>query len=156
MFENDVNAAVTGFACENPTSSSVAALYFPRQFGPGAGLLLNGRLHRGKNHFAGEMYAIPEANDMKNLDFQNTEKVVRQVGQIIAVYCSVIAPDSFVLYGDFWTPEIKTGISVYIQEVLRGKFQPNLQFIEKIEPDFCRGMIELSLQQIRAPFLKNL
>ena len=156
LFENDVNAAVTGFACENPTSASVAALYFPRQFGPGAGLLLNGRLHRGKNHFAGEMYAIPEANDMKNLDFQNTEKVVRQVGQIIAVYCSVIAPDSFVLYGDFWTPEIKTGISVYIQEVLRGKFQPNLQFIEKIEPDFCRGMIELSLQQIRAPFLKNL
>ena len=93
---------------------------------------------------------------MKNLDFQNTEQVVRQVGQIIAVYCSVIAPDSFVLYGDFCTPEIKTGISVYIQEVLRGKFQPNLQFIEKIEPDFCRGMIELSLQQIRAPFLKNL
>ncbi|GIG93095.1 ROK family transcriptional regulator [Plantactinospora endophytica] len=53
--ENDANLAAIGEACHGNAADTDTTLYISLTYGTGAGLVLNGRLHRGGSRLAGEI-----------------------------------------------------------------------------------------------------
>ncbi|MDW4525407.1 ROK family protein [Rossellomorea marisflavi] len=109
--ENDMNAAVLGYCYSDsyvePSSSTFIYLYFGHN-GPGAGLLVNGELVRGKSHFTGEISFVPQSHGKNfgqslpheqvspgSLQGQGTDAVA----QLVATFTSIINPHS-VIFSD--------------------------------------------------------
>ncbi|WP_214843008.1 ROK family protein [Exiguobacterium sp. s150] len=60
VVENDMNAAVYGYGRSVPTYADETIVYvYLGKNGPGSGILLNGRLIRGKTNFTGEISFLP-------------------------------------------------------------------------------------------------
>ncbi len=70
LFENDINAMTYGYYRKlRRREASLAGIYFPRSFLPGAGLILNGSIYYGASHFAGEMGAMYTPVPWEKLDY---------------------------------------------------------------------------------------
>lgn len=157
IFENDVNAAVSGYYFYGISEDvkHVVGMYFPRIYGPGAGIIINGEIYRGANNFAGEFARLPIAYSWEGLDYTDEKQVIAYIGQLLSILCCVLAPDCFVLYGDFWTTDIKKGLEKAVSELLKQQFQAKLVFQESLEEDFEQGMIKLALDEMEKQFLKR-
>lgn len=55
ILENDVNVASLGYCSIHPEFRTLALLYQPDTDFAGSGIIINKRLHRGRNGFAGEV-----------------------------------------------------------------------------------------------------
>ncbi|WP_347320610.1 ROK family protein [Rossellomorea sp. RS05] len=109
--ENDMNAAVLGYSYNDsyvePSSSTFIYLYFGHN-GPGAGLLVNGELVRGKSHFTGEISFVPQVHGKSFGQSLSQEQIspgslqghgADAVGQLIAAFTAIINPHS-VIFSD--------------------------------------------------------
>lgn len=79
--ENDMNAAVLGYydRLGNDKNLSLVYLYFGMN-GPGAGIIVNGDLVRGKTFFSGEVSFVP-IYDTRSFDQVVKERYVRNETQ---------------------------------------------------------------------------
>lgn len=150
IFENDVNASVSGYyySHQEPSQQNVVGIYFPRIYLPGAGVLIGGEIYHGAQNFAGEFTFIPTPYAWRELEYNNPMQVSEVLGQLLAMYSCILAPDHFVLYGDFWTEEIKVRTKEYADHLLKGKFKLKITFSESLDQDFEKGMIHLALDYL--------
>lgn len=150
IFENDINAAVNGYYSYRISAEAehIVGLYFPRIYAPGAGTIIHGEIYKGAGNFAGEISRIPVDYPWEELDYGDPCQVIRSVGELLIIYSCVLAPDFFVLYGDFWTEEIKSGLREALRESLKGQFEAKLVFSNELEKDFEQGMITLALDEL--------
>lgn len=150
IYENDVNASVSGYYFRHmkPLQQNMVGIYVPRIYNPGAGILIRGEIYHGAKNFAGEFKFIPMPYPWKELDYSNKQQVSENLGRLLVMYSCIIAPDQFVLYGDFWTQEIKEGILEYAGDLLQDQFHPRITFSEEYDKDFETGMIKLSLDYL--------
>ncbi|MBM7676303.1 ROK family protein [Gracilibacillus alcaliphilus] len=78
VVENDMNAAVIGYFHLHKLKDDKTLVYmYLGQNGPGAGVIINGRVHRGETFFAGEVAFIPQ------YDRANFYQAVQQAGRTI-------------------------------------------------------------------------
>lgn len=150
FYENDINAAVCGYYARQDTErvQTVAGLYYPRVYGPGAGVVVKGEIYKGCRNFAGEVSWIPLKPSWNEVDYDNPEEVALMLSQIAVVYSCVLAPERIVFYGDFLTEEILEKLVLHIQKLLKGNFLPYIQFEKNIERDFGCGMTEIALNKL--------
>ncbi len=151
VFINDVNAAVAGYYSSCGKSKCIAGLYFPRIYLPGAGMVINGGIHRGFRSFAGELGGMPLGTDWINLDYSDADAVTREVGRLVAAYCCILAPEKFVLYGDFFNEDSAERIRGFTRGLLPRHFEADLCVSGDFEKDFERGAILTSLEELNAP-----
>lgn len=73
--ENDINAAVMGFCHRHqlPNDQCVVGLNFPDKYPTGAGIFLNGHIHRGSKGLAGEIRYLPFGIDWDNFQYNSAE-----------------------------------------------------------------------------------
>lgn len=156
-FVNDVNAAAKGFfrAQQRQDDQCAVAVYFPRIYPPGAGIIINGKIYTGTHHFAGEIGYLPGSIDWRKLNYANVEDVVQAVGQLLCVFCCVISPRQFVLYGDFFTPESAALIRGYTQKTLVHPYDVSVTVGDAFERDLECGMIDVTLEQLNRTFDKK-
>lgn len=148
VFVNDVNAAVRGFYAEHGNLNCIAGLYFPRIYRPGAGIVLNGEIHTGFRSFAGEFAELPMGTDWLSLDYTDRAAVTEAIGKLLAAYCRILAPEQFVLYGDFFNSESAEQIRIFAQAFLPDYFRPGVCVSDTFEKDFEQGVIHAALEQL--------
>lgn len=153
LFENDVNAAVLGFQQigPRPPACCTVGIYFPGKYIPGAGILLNGEIYRGKNHFAGELGSLPFGIDW--LRAKNETELLQDVARLAAIICCLLAPETILLYGDSLPDGADRAVSDLVHSLLHGKFHPKITLSRQFEAHFERGMIRCTLDRIEEDLL---
>lgn len=153
-FINDVNAAVKGFFsdCEARACACLVGIYFPRIYPPGAGMVLGSKVYTGLRHFAGEIGRLLPDIDWMTLNYADDRSVASAVSRLLAIYCRVVAPDQFILYGDFFNEESAAAIKACAEELLDGQFPVNIALSGRFENDFEHGMILTALEHMEYTF----
>ncbi|MDF2588548.1 MAG: hypothetical protein K0S41_2389 [Anaerocolumna sp.] len=150
LFENDVNATVWGYYqhINSNDIKNVVGLYYPRSYGPGAGIVIQGNVYKGNSNFAGEFAFISVKPSWDEVDFDNTDEVILMLSQILVIYSCVLAPERFVLYGDFLTEQIIKNVIEKVTDVLQGKFTPFIEYKNSIDMDYELGLIHIAINQL--------
>lgn len=152
VFENDANAAAYGYyqmVCKHHLSDcTVAGLYFPRLYVPGMGLVINGRIYKGKHNFAGEFTNLPMGVKWEILDYENKGRLYSVLPRLLATICCMVAPETIVLYGDFFLDRDKEMIKERTEELLDGKFSLNLEVSTAFAAHFEYGLRSILLDHL--------
>ncbi|AFC30992.1 ROK family protein [Paenibacillus mucilaginosus 3016] len=146
--ENDVNAAAVGFWKRKGVAADAtgAYLYIPDRFPPGAGIVIEGKLFRGRRGFAGEVANIPLGISWGEALLLEPEEVRREAAaRLTAAVCSVLNPDFVVLNASF----IKQGHLPAMAETC-GRLLPagsltELWVSDDFTADYVSGMVVLTL-----------
>jgi len=144
LFENDVNAAVMG---RRPGAASEVYLYFPRKYGPGAGIRLDGRLWKGSRHYAGEVSFLPLGVAWGGPWTDDFASCVDTVARVVLSLAAVLDPDSVVLFGEFLTEAHREAVAARCQTALPG-LVPSLSLADDFTRDVQQGLIQLTLGRL--------
>ncbi|PAE16505.1 hypothetical protein CHH91_07540 [Virgibacillus sp. 7505] len=101
--ENDMNAAVIGYGNRKGLSSEASLVYiYMGANGPGAGILINGKLVKGHTMFSGEISFIPLNENNRffpESEFDaNDEKSVLLVAKLILTIGALINPSQIIFH----------------------------------------------------------
>lgn len=141
IIENDVNAAVSGYGKNVETDSAIVGIYFPRYFGPGAGIIIDGKVLKGACGFAGEISLSPIDIDWLSMDYEKPREIGYAISRLISIFCGIINPKHVVLYGDFFTESVKEMIMEGIPtEDIRNIF-PTIIYQNDLDFDIITGLI---------------
>lgn len=152
-FINDVNAAVKGYSRLAQAKTCLAGIYFPRIYRPGAGLVINGEVYTGAQHFAGEIGRLLPDTDWLTIDYNDDEAVTDAVSRLLSIYCRVVAPEQFVLYGDFFAENSAHVITSKTEKQLCGQFRVNVSVSAAFDADFERGMSAIALKTLSDTYI---
>lgn len=149
VFENDINAMTYGACREGDVEkATVAGIYLPRIYPPGAGLVIQGKIYYGTSHCAGELAGLPVPVSWDSLDYGRENDVLENLKLLTAVYGFTVAPETLIFYGDFFTEELQEQLRAYSGRLLEGKFHMDLIFAENLERDYEEGMKRLALEAL--------
>jgi predicted NBD/HSP70 family sugar kinase len=148
LFENDVNAAAVGFAQLHPLAplDTIAYLYFPKKYPPGSGLLIEGKLFRGKAHYAGEVSYLPLSIDWMDPGlYSSLENSTQAVARVITSLSSVLNPHRVVLQAEFLGEDGLKGIQACCERLLPEAARPELIRSTDFTGDLQAGIVSLTL-----------
>lgn len=149
LVENDVNIAVAGYATaltgQGTYPSVLAGVYFPRNFNPGSGILIDGKIFKGARGYGGEISYIPFGWDWSFLNYSDVQLLVTYIGKLIKTLCAVFNPERIVLYGDFFTQGLQNALSHEISGIEHSYLIPSLIFKDRVEDDIMAGLIQCAL-----------
>ncbi len=159
--ENDMNLAALGYArkwreSEAGGASGGAGMAFAYMTVPaaeplGAGLVVNGMIHKGKSEFAGEVsFAIPE--DRMRLDGRwpsGREERLAIVVKGLLILTTTLNPETVILTGDGMEPGMLPEVLAACREAVPEEHLPDLRLNADAEGDIREGMLELGLGLLR-------
>lgn len=159
LFVNDVNAAVFGYSGRigaEAEQAAVAAVYFPRLYSPGLGLVIGGKIYTGERRLAGEIGHLPIGVDWLHLRYGDRDKFAEAAARLLAAVACITAPKRVILYGDF-LGEADTGeIREQTRKLLHGDFTFALETAASLEPDLETGLSSIALDRLyRVLFQEN-
>lgn len=152
IVENDMNSTVYGFYRKQgyEEEKSVAVATFIEGSLPGAGLMLEGHIHRGSTRFAGEIAFLPFGmsldEQMRQLHDRNSfhSLAARSVTSLIAV----VNPETIALTGNLVQPE---DVELIRQECLKDipeMHMPQLTLLERPDEDYLHGLTTMTLESL--------
>ncbi len=148
VFENDINAMTYGYYYFEGSANSVIGIYFPRIYAPGGGAIINGEIYKGVNNFAGEIGFAFSDIQWDSLDYGQKSEVLPLIGKVLTIYSCIIAPETYVLYGDFFQAEDAKWLCDYIVQKTDGKFETRIIVSNHLEEDYERGLIAIGLDRL--------
>ena len=146
ILENDINAAVYGYASVNGyTKEAVVGIYMPSKYPPGAGICLEGKIVKGKRGLAGEISNLPLDIQWENFDYKK-EAVDRFLIQTIRIISCLYDPAVIVLYDERRErEEIPEKAAKQMKSETERLMLPRIITKESMKDDFRNGMIRLAL-----------
>jgi len=151
IVENDVNAAVIGF-CKRKlldVDNTVVYIYFPKYYPPGAGIFINGKLHKGKRNFAGEISNIPLGISWAQPSlYTNFDMTCDSISKLIIAISSVVNPDVVVFHGNFFNEVHVATIGAQCRLQLPQSAVPEIIISEDFSSDYLAGMIAQTLETL--------
>lgn len=149
--ENDINAMTYGNyrGGESDGKRSVAGIYIPERFFPGAGFVLNDGIYYGAGHLSGEIGRLPVPKDWLGLDYGDEDSTAGNIAAVLKILCMTLAPERFVIYGAFMTEGILDAVNVQLEEERRLFPGISVCYHREIEPDYEKGLTCLALEVIR-------
>ncbi len=145
VIENDVNAAVLGYGSKTEAVSVLAGIYFPRFFGPGAGTVIDNKIVKGFNGYAGEISLLPIGIDWLSINYEDPQEVGTAISRLLSIFCCTVNPERIVLYGDFFTDALKEAIIQEISALVLRNIFPSLDYTGDLDSDIISGLFELAL-----------
>lgn len=147
VIENDVNTAVFGYARKTEAVSVIVGIYFPRAFGPGAGIVIDKMILKGFCGFAGEVCLLPIGIDWLSINYENPQEVGSAISRLISIFCGTVNPERVVLYGDFFTDALNEAIKQEIPtQTIRNIF-PEIDYTSDLDSDIISGLFALALSE---------
>lgn len=158
--ENDMNATVLGYydRLGNDKSLSLVYLYFGMN-GPGAGIIVNGDLVRGKTFFSGEVSFVPiyNASSFEQVvkerpvvikESQPSDpKLIDAMSRLVAVFTATLNPDLFIFCSTDMTEhdlsEVMHQSALYVPK----ENLPTL-IIRDWEQDYIHGLHQLTIRNM--------
>ncbi|MCZ8520839.1 ROK family transcriptional regulator [Paenibacillus caseinilyticus] len=156
VVENDVNAAVLGFWKKKGVAPDATGvyLYIPDRFAPGAGIVIQGKLFKGKRGFAGEVATIPLGIPWGGaLLRESVEARCEAAARLTAAVCSVLNPDFVVLNASFLGQAQLPAMMQGCSRLLPPGAVPQLSISEDFTADYVDGMIVQTLSTLEPGFL---
>lgn len=159
IVENDMNAAVLGYQNLSRTEeASLVYVYFGHN-GPGAGLLINGNVVRGKSFFTGEIGYVPMSKDNNFQDvlerksavmsslIEPDEEQIDALSRLSAAFTAILNPDAILWCEHNLLPStllsIKDRASAYVPE----RHLPEM-LLREWEHDYIAGLQRLALDMM--------
>ena len=142
ILENDVNVASLGYCSIHPEFRTLALLYQPDTDFAGSGIIINKRLHRGRNGFAGEAGYLMNGYKPPNRQSRSNDFTFLLLNQITAL-TSVIAPDAIAYYCPSLQENIKISDTYPPKE-----FHPILERLTEIDPFILNGVQSIGKNKI--------
>ncbi len=143
VVENDVNCTATGYYDKFGLSENdcLSYVYFPSETCPGSGIIINGKIHYGNTHFAGEVGFLPECktHEKRNSPEEN-EVFTRYVSKIVASINCVVNPNIIVISGPCFTEEIFEKIKMEVNELTPHGHLPDLKFEKNYHESYVNGL----------------
>lgn len=150
VIENDVNAAVFGYAKNIDAVSVIVGIYFPQYFGPGAGIMIDGKILKGSCGYAGEVTLLPLGIDWLSINYENPQEVGVAIYKLISIFCGIVNPNHVVLYGDFFTDSLKETVEQKITiQPIRNIF-PSITYKNDLDSDIIAGLIAQAVSAYRS------
>lgn len=164
LIENDVNAAVFGYAMQKQKkrqdqqhtdqghensehTGCIAGIYMPFKYPPGAGICLDGKVQRGRNGLAGEIRLLPSFIDWDHFAYEK-EAVEEYLLQTMKALFCFYNPDKLVLYSE----TIDESLFGKLEEMCKSRIEklliPEMEIKKDLKNDFETGMIQIALQEI--------
>ncbi|WP_321387418.1 ROK family protein [uncultured Enterococcus sp.] len=151
ILENDVNAVAYGYsqAVEQDYSNAVVGLYYPETFPPGAGVVFNDRIVKGRNGVAGEIAHLPSDPDWSVFSFTEAATIANLLNNIQTYMC-LYDPDCFVIYRNYWSDEQR--LKVLIEGRIKTEFPfvdvPDINLSKEFDHDYVFGLFSLGIKQL--------
>lgn len=149
--ENDINAISYGNyrSCITNPEESLAGIYIPQRFCPGAGFVLNERIYYGAGHLSGEIGKLSVPFDWHLVDYGNAVQAAANIAEVLRVLCMTLAPHHFVIYGAFMNDEILERIEDLLTEERSLMPGMSIRYARDMVPDYEKGLTALALAAIR-------
>lgn len=139
---NDANAGTFGAAIELNESKNIAVgIYFPNNFGPGVGIVINNRLINGADGLAGEIEygTVDSQQDVTQQIIQHVQNIISLLNpNLIIVYTEKLALSALQL------SQIKQAIHQKLP--LHDKYR--LDFDRDFEKDYLKGLTTIGRKSI--------
>ncbi len=143
-FENDINAAIAGYGYSSQTKSiseTIIGIFFPQKYLPGAGILQNGSLYKGRNGAAGEIGAYFEyAGAYKTTDN------LRKAADAVLLFTRVWNPDRIVIYNEALSPKQTDKIAALCRQEIPAEFLPSIVVKQSMQEDYGIGICRLTTE----------
>lgn len=146
LIENDVNAAVFGYAMQEE-KECIAGIYMPLKYPPGAGICLNGKVQRGRNGLAGEIRLLPSAIDWERFTYEK-ESVEEYLLQTMKALFCFYNPDKLVLYSETIDESLFGKLEQMCGSRIEKLLIPEMEIKKELKEDFEAGMIQIALREI--------
>ena len=141
VIENDVNAAVFGYGRKMKLASIIVGIYFSKYFGPGAGIMINGKILKGAHGYAGEVALLSLGIDWLLINYKDPQEVGPTISRLISVFCCIVNLNHIVLYGDFFTDAVKEAIEQEIPTKAIRNISPSITYRNDLNSDVVAGLI---------------
>lgn len=150
IMDNDMNLTVYGYYQKQgyDEEKSVAVMTFIEGCFPGAGMMVDGHIHRGSTRFAGEIAFLPfglsHEEQFRQLHDRTTFHSL--AGRAVSSLIAVMNPETIALTGNL----VKTtDVDLIRQECLKyipEMHMPQLTQLKYPEEDYMYGLIQMTLE----------
>ncbi len=150
--ENDMNLTVYGLyrRSEWAEPGTVAAMIFESGCLPGAGLMIDGRIHRGTSRFAGEVsflpFGISRDEQLRRLNVKKT--FVPLAAHAVASLAAIVNPKIVALTGAQVDASDLPAIREQCLAVIPPEHMPELTFLETPQEPYIEGLIAIALESL--------
>lgn len=150
IIQNDVNSAAIGFGKRRVTKEDYTTIYlhFPETREPRAGILINGKLFKGRTNYAGEFSSAPIGIDWNKNLYESFEEICEAIAKLIVISCSMLNPNTVIINGYFLTPEHILNISKKCREIIPKNIVPRIFRSENFNSDYKSGLIIETLEEL--------
>lgn len=144
VVENDVNCAAAGFG-EGKDPGVLVYLYFSDRRPPGAGIIIDGMLYKGKANFAGEVKSIPLGIEWNQDLYRSSDSFCQAAARLITAVSSVLNPELVVVNGGFIELSHIAAIMEYCHDLLPPEILPIIFRSDTFMADYQRGLSKRTL-----------
>ncbi|MFS0869139.1 ROK family protein [Paenibacillus xylanilyticus] len=152
IVENDMNLTVYGLYQKQEyedEKSIVVATFIEGSF-PGAGIMIDGHIHRGNTRFAGEIAFLPLGltHDEQFRQLHNRDTFHPLAARAISSLIVVMNPETLALTGNLVQPAdvdiIRNECLKYIPEM----HMPQFRLLDEPDEDYMYGLITMTLESL--------
>ena len=143
---NDVNAIALGYYAVHENSENMVFHFQPRDMSfAGTGIIIDGKLHRGRKGAAGETGVLINAS-VENADekIMTPEGAMEIVGKAVLAYSSLLAPEKVVIYSDL-TPDMEA-LKEYVTQFWTDEYIPELIHVDSLKEYMLTGAMIHALE----------
>lgn len=149
VFVNDVNAVIYGHNKKaGGKYQSEIGIFFPKNYFPGSGIIINNKIYNGTSNFAGEIGIIPTKISWDQLSQHSDEEKAEQVAEIILIMTSIVAPESFVIYCEYMDDNVFKDIKKHVECKMPPGYLPHIEISEEFDSDFRMGLIYTLMEKL--------
>ena len=144
LLMNDIKCIVYGY--NQMHHQNVCFLTFPKDSGPGCGMILDNQLIDGNNGIAGEVAYVPLFDFLKKREFGNSlENIIQVVATTIVMY----NPHLLIFTGENIKEDDLEAIQKGCPNYVPIHFMPSLKYQENCEDYYFQGLESQIIQRIQ-------
>ena len=148
LIENDINVAISGYCLDlDGGDKSIVGIYYPMNNPPGAGIILNGALLKGKNGMVGEIKYLPFGIEWKHFSFQKEDVQQHAIKTAIAIG-SLYDPDEYVFYGEMFDDDFIREVEKELSDTFSHIEVPHIVLETNFHQHYLRGAVAISLDYL--------
>lgn len=150
--ENDMNLTVYGFYKQQDyeENKTIAVLTFIKGGFPGAGMMIDGHIHKGNTRFAGEVSFLPfgvsREEQLRRLD--RTDSFIPLVAHTVSSLAAIINPETIALTGEQVHQEHIQPIYQQCLEYIPDEHMPHLIVLDQPDDHYMNGLIAITLESL--------
>ncbi|GMA08407.1 hypothetical protein GCM10025886_15580 [Tetragenococcus halophilus subsp. flandriensis] len=150
IIENDINAATLGYSLQQLEGEILVSLYYPEQSPPGAGIVFNGEIFRGRHGLSGEVKHLPLEHQMTFP--KELSALEKQVEEVLQTIISMYDPYQIVLYTTIssFSTETLQMICERLSKVFPYFTLPEIHLADTFQKDYFNGLVHLGLKNLAA------